>query len=171
MKASESSPDRLSKRCVASEMLRLDGSLESGDTFVAKIIVLQIRSGKFCPNLGAFEHDLHTQLSNGQRKMMKVVLMGALDNFCSPHQCCLNEGLTFLSLKIFSFPILQYLKRRRVSLKVKTEIPDSPQDLRSVKYSPWATSVLLFIKFCWNTVLLFKKIHCVGYFCTPVTVE
>lgn len=107
VKASGSSPDRLSKRCVASEMLRLDESLESGDTFVAKT-VLQIRSGEFCTNLGAFEHDLHTQLSNGQRKMMKAVLMGALDNFCPLHQCCLNEGLTFLSLKIFYFPILQY---------------------------------------------------------------
>lgn len=60
VKASGSSPDRLSKRCVASEMLRLDERLESGDTFVAKIIVLQIRSGKFCTNLGAFEHDLHS---------------------------------------------------------------------------------------------------------------
>lgn len=30
VRASGSSPDRLSKRCVASEMLRLDESLESG---------------------------------------------------------------------------------------------------------------------------------------------
>lgn len=74
---------------------------------------------------------------------MKAVLMGALDNFCSHHQYCLNEGLTFLSFKIFYFPILQYLKRRRVSLKVKTEVPDSPQDQRSVKHSPWAKSYCL----------------------------
>lgn len=59
VKASGSSPDGLSKRCVASEMLRLDESLESGDTCVSKIIVLQIRSGKFCTNFGAFECDLH----------------------------------------------------------------------------------------------------------------
>lgn len=63
----------------------------------------------------------YTQLGSVHRKMMKAVLMGALDNFSSHHQCCLNEGLTFLSFKIFYFPILQYLKRRRVSLKVKKQ--------------------------------------------------
>lgn len=56
VKACGSSPDRLSKRCMASEKLRLDASLESGDTCMAKIIVLQIRSVKFCTNLGAFEY-------------------------------------------------------------------------------------------------------------------
>lgn len=52
---------------------------------------------------------------------MKAVLLGALDNFCSHQSCCLNEGLTFLSFKIFYFPMSSIFKKekRRVSLKVK----------------------------------------------------
>lgn len=40
-------------------------------------------------------------------------------------------------------------------MKVKAEVPDSPRDQRSAKYGPWAKSDLLFVKVCWNTVLLF----------------
>lgn len=71
---------------VASEMLKLDESLEvvARDTFVVKIIILlHVRSGRCFVLTWASEHCLHSDLSSGGRKMMKAVLMGALDNFCS----------------------------------------------------------------------------------------
>lgn len=100
-----------SKRCVASEMLRLDEfRVVTRDTFVKKLLCYKVGVGRgFVLTWGDLWTSVHTycQLSNGQRKMMKAVLMEALDNFSFHQPCYLNERLTLLPLKIFYFPVLQ----------------------------------------------------------------